>query len=239
MYQNKTVAVVIPALNEAPSIVEVVEGLKRLSNSDGQRLVDDIVVCDNASTDDTAVLARYAGARVVYEDVRGYGAACQAALAAISQADYVVFVDADLSVDISQLYLLLAPLAIDADLVIGSRSLGNSQAGALTLPQRIGTRLACQLIGYFWRRPVTDLGPFRAITRSALCRLNMQDRKFGWTVEMQVKAIQQGMNVVEVPVTTFRRLGQSKISGTFKGVVGAAIGIFATIFMLRHAQSQA
>jgi len=239
MYQNKTVAVVIPAMNEAPSIVEVVEGVKRLSNSDGQSLVDDIVVCDNASTDDTAVLARQAGARVVYEDVRGYGAACQAALAAISRADYVVFVDADLSVDISQLYLLLAPLADDADLVIGSRSLGSSQAGALTLPQRIGTSLACRLIGYFWRRPVSDLGPFRAITRSALTRLNMQDRKFGWTVEMQVKAIQQGMNIVEVPVTTFRRLGQSKISGTLKGVVGAAIGIFATIFMLRRAQSQA
>lgn len=237
MYQKKLVAVVIPAFNEAPSIREVVEGLTRLTNSDGHRLVDDIVVCDNASTDDTADLAQRAGARVVYENVRGYGAACQAALAAIEQPDYVVFVDADQSVDTSQLNLLLAPLAINADLVIGSRSLGNSHKGALTLPQKIGNSLACRLIKYFWRRRITDLGPFRAITRPALTRLDMQDMKFGWTVEMQVKAIQQGMNVVEVPVTTFRRIGHSKISGTVSGVVGAAIGIFTTIFLLRRAQS--
>ena len=120
----------------------------------------------------------------------------------------------------------------EADLVIGSRTLGACEPGALTLPQRLGNQLASRLMHFLWRQPVTDLGPFRAICFQALQQLDMRDQQFGWTVEMQVKAIQVGLDVTEVSVSCAARIGCSKISGTVRGVIGAAHGIFTTIFKL-------
>lgn len=240
MYGNKTVAVVIPALNEERSIGKVVRSLKNLRSGPAQHpLVDDIVVCNNGSTDNTAVVAQAAGARCFYEPEQGYGVACLTALEALKQPDIVVFVDADSSVISSELPLLLSQITQGADLVIGSRTLGSQQPGALTPQQLFGNWLASKLIKFLWRQPITDLGPFRAICYNSLLKLNMQDRRYGWTVEMQVKAIQQHMNVVEVPVTTDKRIGHSKISGTVRGTFGAAIGIFGMIFRLRMQEQQA
>ena len=129
----------------------------------------------------------------------------------------------------------MTPLREGADLVIGSRALGHCNPGALTFPQRFGNWLASRTIKWLWRYRVTDLGPFRAICYQSLNRLQMKDRQFGWTVEMQVKAIQAGMDITEVPVTSLKRIGKSKISGTLKGCIGAAIGIFSTIYKL-HVQ---
>ena len=233
MYQNQTVAVVIPALNEEQSIERVVGGLRDLQDTNTcQPLIDDIVVCDNGSTDATALLAKQAGARVVFESEPGYGAACLAAISALRSPDIVVFVDADHSVVSEDVPSLLAPFGLGADLVIGSRALGDQQRGALTFQQKFGNWLASTLINILWKHPFTDLGPFRAVTFRCLNGLNMQDRAFGWTVEMQVKAIQNQYHVSEVPVSTLKRMGRSKISGTISGTIGAAKGIFGMIFKL-------
>jgi len=192
-------------------------------------VVDQMIVCDNGSSDDTASIARQCGAIVTEEPERGYGAACLAALAVPVEKDIVVFADADHSVVAEELPSLLDPLFEGADMVIGSRTLGVTEKGALSTPQAFGNHLASALIRILWRAKVTDLGPFRAITNLALLDLQMSDRKFGWTVEMQVVAFQQGKCVVEVPVTTRARIGKSKISGTFRDVIGAAHGILGTI----------
>ena len=231
VYAGKRVAVVIPALNEALGIGGVVSGLALLETA-SQSVIDDIVVVDNGSTDRTPDCAREAGARVVTEPDRGYGAACLAGIAALQGPDVVLFVDADNSVVSAEVFDLLDAHCLDAELVIGSRTLGRQEVGALTPPQRVGNWLASRLIRVLWRHPITDLGPFRAIDFAALQRLEMQDRRFGWTVEMQVKAIQRGLRVEEVPVSTRKRIGRSKISGTVSGVIGAALGIFGTIFRL-------
>jgi len=266
MYRQRKVTVVVPALDEAPSIARVVHGLfdlmvcKRCTNlvletSGGYRqaltnvsrddthcvdgcdglatpLVDDIVVCDNGSTDDTAARASASGAIVVTETHRGYGAACLAALATPLEKDLIVFVDADHSVVAQELPSLLDPLLDGADLVVGSRTLGHCEKGALSLPQRLGNRLASALMRLLWGTAVTDLGPFRAVTNDALTAIGMTDRHFGWTVEMQVRALQLSQRVVEVPVSTRRRIGKSKISGTVRGVIGASHGILGTIAKL-------
>ena len=192
-------------------------------------VVDQMIVCDNGSSDNTASIARKCGAIVTEEPERGYGAACLAALAVPVEKDIVVFADGDHSVVAEELPSLLDPLFEGADMVIGSRTLGVTEKGALSTPQAFGNHLASLMIRVLWRSKVTDLGPFRAITQSALQDLNMSDRKFGWTVEMQVVALQQGKRVVEVPVTTRARIGKSKISGTVRGVIGAAHGILGTI----------
>lgn len=199
---------------------------------DWHPLVDRVTVCDNGSTDHTARVARKAGAHVVSELTPGYGAACYTALSALVEKDLIVFVDGDYSVVSEEVPRLLQPLIDGEDLVIGSRTLGNCERGALTLPQRFGNRLAALLILILWRKPVSDLGPFRAITYKALMEIDMQDRAFGWTVEMQVRAIQLRHRVVEVPITTKRRIGQSKISGTLQGVIGAGRGILGMIAKL-------
>jgi len=131
-----------------------------------------------------------------------------------------------------ELPALLDPLFDGADLVIGSRTLGHCEKGALSIPQEIGNKLAIALLRLLWRGQVTDLGPFRAITQSALSSIQMTDRKFGWTVEMQIRALQLSLTTVEVPVSTRQRIGKSKISGTVKGVIGAAHGILGTIAKL-------
>lgn len=198
-----------------------------------------VVVCDNGSTDATAEAARAAGADVVFEPRRGYGAACLRALRELA-ADppfAVLFVDADLSDDPADAAPLLAPLLEgSADLVIGSRVLGDAEPGALTPVQRFGNRLAAGLLRRLYGTAATDLGPFRAIRWDALQALGMRDRDFGWTVEMQVKAARRRLRTVEVPVRYRRRVGRSKISGTIRGSFLAGTKILGTIAAdyLRH-----
>lgn len=233
MYRQKEIAVVIPALNEEQSVGSVVSALKTLTDDLGTGpLIDDIVVCDNGSTDSTARVASAAGARVVEELEPGYGVACLTGISALKDSDVVVFVDADNSVVVDEARTLIRQVLDGSDLVVGSRSLGNLAPGAMTIQQRFGNWLASLLIHRLWRYPITDLGPFRAISFKALEQLDMQDRTFGWTVEMQVKAIQRRMNVTEIPVSTKKRIGRSKISGTLSGTIGAAMGIFGMIFKL-------
>ncbi len=233
MYRNMTVGAVIPALNEERAIAAVVTDLLTLRNAAGAAVVDDIVVCDNGSTDATAARATRAGARVVREDRPGYGSACLAALGALRPVDAVLFTDGDHAFHAAQAPRLLDALADGADLVIGSRTLGQRERGALTRSQTLGNAVAAVLIRVLFGERVTDLGPYRAIRAAALHRLGMADPAFGWTVEMQVKAVQAGLTTVEVPVDTRTRIGESKISGTLRGAVGAGVGILSMIAKLR------
>ena len=218
------VSVVIPALDEEASLPLVLDALPR-------DRVREIVVVDNCSTDGTARVAAERGARVVAEPVRGYGQACLAGLAALDRPDVVAFVDADFSDHPDELPRILAPILENrADLVIGSRMLGDRERGAM-LPQALfGNRLATLLIRLFWGVRFTDLGPFRAIRADALERIGMRDRDFGWTVEMQIRAAQLGMRCAEVPVSYRRRRGKSKITGTVSGTLRASHKILWTIF---------
>ncbi len=229
-----TVGVVVPARDEEQNIGPVVADLLALCDDRGARVIDDFVVCDNGSTDATAIRAREAGARTVRQDTPGYGLACLTALAALRPVDIVLFTDGDRSFKAVQGLGLLEAVAGGADLAIGSRVLGRKEPGALSLPQRAGNRVASLLIRLLWGVAVTDLGPYRAIRAEALQRLDMQDRAYGWTVEMQVKAIQYGLRVVEVPADALRRrFGRSKVGGTLRGVVGAGVGILSMIARLR------
>jgi glycosyltransferase involved in cell wall biosynthesis len=232
MYRSFRVTAVIPALDEQAVIGTVVRDLRALRGDHGGPLLDEVIVCDNGSTDRTAVEAVLAGARVVSEPRRGYGSACLAALAVAKETDAILFVDGDGSVVASQAVHLLEALVDGAALVIGSRTLGWVEAGAMTWPQRIGNRLVASLIGLIWQSRVTDLGPFRAIRASALDSLNMEDRAYGWTVEMQVKALQRGLPIREVPVDCRVRVGKSKVSGTLRGVFGAALGMLGMVARL-------
>lgn len=238
MFEGLTVGAVIPARDEADNIAAVVTGLLDLRTRTGARVVDDLVVCDNGSTDATARRARAAGARVVVEGTPGYGRACLTALAALRPVDVVLFVDGDQSCDSGQAPDLLRAVAEGADLAVGSRVLGRMEPGALSPPQIAGNRVASLLIRLLWGRTVTDLGPFRAIRTAALRRLDMRDTAYGWTVEMQIKAIQSNLSMVETPVDSLRRrFGRSKVGGTVRGVVGASAGILGMIARLRLGKS--
>lgn len=218
-----SVAVIIPARNEAAALEQVLREIPR-------RHIQEVVVVDNGSTDATADVARQGGARVVSEPVAGYGRACLAGLAALDEAiDIVVFMDGDHSDYPEDLPSLLAPIKEGrAELVIGSRT-ANAQRGSLTPQQRFGNWLACRLLRWIYGARYTDLGPFRAIRRDALGRLQMRDQAFGWTVEMQAKAARMGLRAVEVPVRYRPRLGRSKISGTLSGTLQAGVAILSTI----------
>ena len=232
-----TVGVVVPARDEERNIGPVVADLLALRDARGARMVDDFVVCDNGSTDGTAARAREAGARVVREDAPGYGVACLTALAALRPVDVVLFTDGDGSFAAEQGLRLLDAIAGGADLAIGSRTLGRREPGALSAPQIAGNRVAALLIRLLWGAVVTDLGPYRAIRTEALRRLDMRDRTYGWTVEMQIKAVQHRLRVDEVPVDALRRrFGRSKVGGTVRGVVGASVGILSMIARLRWRQ---
>ncbi len=219
---GRSVVVIIPALNEQASIGQVVRAVPRW--------VKRIIVCDNGSTDATAQEAASAGAEVIHVPERGYGRACLAGCAAATDADILVFVDGDLSDYPQHMDALVAPIADDrADMVLGSRTMGKRQRGALLPQQRFGGFLACFLIRLLWHHRYTDLGPFRAIRKTAYDRLNMDDQNFGWTVQMQIRAVVAGLRIIEVPVDYRRRIGRSKISGTIRGVIGAGTKIFYTI----------
>jgi glycosyltransferase involved in cell wall biosynthesis len=226
------VDVLIPALNEEEALPLVLRAIPRA-------LVRQIYVIDNGSTDGTARAAVQGGAQLLFESQRGYGAACMRGLAELvaqeRPPDVVVFLDGDYSDDPAELPWLLEPIAAGAaDLVIGSRTLGEAEPGALTIQQRVGNRLAVSLIRGIYGQRYTDLGPFRAVRLPALVALGMSDAGYGWTVEMQVKAARVGLRVAEVPVSYRKRVaGRSKISQTVKGTVGATYKILFTIF--RHA----
>jgi glycosyltransferase involved in cell wall biosynthesis len=230
VYKTKSIAAVIPALDEAASIGLVLRDLPGW--------IDRVVVVDNGSTDGTAEAASCHGAEVVREERRGYGAACQAGVDAIRECDILVFLDGDYSDHPEEATHLVDPIADDrADLVIGSRAAGKAERGSLTQQQRMGNALACFLMRLLWRAPYTDLGPFRAIRWTCLKQLNLQDRTYGWTVEMQIKAVRAGLRVGEVPVSYRKRIGNSKVSGTIRGTIGAAYKILGMI--ARHAVSPA
>ncbi len=227
MPNRPKIIAIVPAYNEAPAIAEVVTHLCALLDESGAPMLAQVIVADNNSNDDTGLHAAAAGATVVRETRQGYGYACMAGIRMAFDADILLFVDGDHSVEYREIGSLLAPLYSGADLVIGARR--HVDSGAMTFPQRFGNALACSLARWLWRVPMTDLGPLRAITRPALLQIDMQDMTFGWTIEMQLRAFELGQQVVEVPVSLHCRLGHSKISGTIRGVVGAAIGIFAMI----------
>lgn len=217
--------VLIPARNERASLPRVLEDLPR------ERLRR-VVVVDNASTDGTEAVATAAGAEVLREERPGYGSACLCGIHFLAEdpPDVLVFLDADYSDHPEELPRLVRPIADgEADLVIGSRVLGERQRGALLPQARFGNWLACRLIHLLYGLRFTDLGPFRAIRWDALECLGMRDRDFGWTAEMQVKAARRGMRVVEVPVSYRRRIGRSKITGTVRGTVLAGYKIVWTI----------
>ncbi|MBQ36878.1 MAG: UDP-glucose--dolichyl-phosphate glucosyltransferase [Gemmatimonadaceae bacterium] len=220
------VVVIIPALNEEDAILRVL--------ADIPDLADEVIVADNGSTDDTPSRAASAGARVVHEPRRGYGQACLAGIAALpDDAEIIVFLDGDYSDRPDEMGRVVEPIRSGmADLVIGSRVLGEREPGALLPQARFGNALATFLMRLLYGVRYTDLGPFRAIRRDALDRIQMVDRDFGWTVEMQVKAARHGLRGVEVPVSYRRRLaGASKVTGTLSGTVRAGWKILHTIFL--------
>lgn len=239
------ISAIIPAYNEAENIGLVVGGLRALRNPCGLPLVHEVVVADNNSNDGTASIARQHGARVVHVAQKGYGNACAVACQHAT-GDVLLFVDGDHTADLAQASLLVDAIAQGADLAIGVRT--HAARGSLTLPQRFGNFLACFLIRMIWSAPVTDLGPFRAIRRPAYERIGMRDRSFGWTVEMQIRAIQLDLLTREIAVSWFaRHAGTSKVSGTVNGVMGAGAGILSMIARLwwrerrviRHLQKNA
>jgi glycosyltransferase involved in cell wall biosynthesis len=221
------VDVVIPARDEILSLPMVLAELPRA-------LVRDVVVVDNGSRDGTGTAAASRGCLVVEEPQRGYGSACLAGLAFLASRaplpDAVAFLDADHSDHADELPSLLTPIVEGrADLVVGSRSLGRREPGALLPQQRFGNALASFMIRRLYGVAVTDLGPFRVIRWDALVRLGMKDRDYGWTAEMQVKALKAGLRYAEVPVSYRKRAGRSKIAGTVRGSVGAGVKIISTI----------
>lgn len=228
MKSSFKVSVIIPAHNEEDCIGVVVDQVVDYFIHSQSHLNFEVIVVDNGSTDATQYIAKAHGAKVVYEPKLGYGQACWQGIQA-SSGDVLAFVDGDGAVDIHDFDKLLEPLIDGADLVIGSRLTAPTES--LTPPQRFGNRLACWLIRLIWRYPVHDLGPFRVLRRSFFDRLSMQDRGFGWTIEMQIRAFQLDANVVDVPVKWQPRIaGQSKISGTLRGVFLAGRDIIGMIF---------
>jgi glycosyltransferase involved in cell wall biosynthesis len=226
--QGRKIYVIIPAYNEQDSIAKVINDISKT-------LVTEIIVGNNNSKDQTAVMAKNAGASVVDAPQSGYGNACLAGINYLKnraqKQDIIVFIDGDYSDYPEQIPDLIAPIInLQADLVIGSRALGQKEKGSMTLPQEFGNWLATRLIALFYKVQFTDLGPFRALTWENLMLINMQDKTFGWTVEMQIKAAKLDLRCTEVPVKYRKRIGVSKVSGTLKGVILAGYKIIWMIF---------
>ncbi len=228
--ENVIIDVIIPAYNEEDSIVSVINDIPK-------DIVRDILVCNNASTDRTREVSILAGANVQDQPLKGYGNACLKGMEYIAKnqtpPDIVVFLDGDYSDYPEELISLVKPIINDNhDLVIGSRSKGNLEKGSMMPQQIFGNWLATTLIKLIYKYEFSDLGPFRAIKYQQLLALQMQDKDFGWTVEMQVKAAKHGLKCVEVPVRYRKRIGVSKVSGTIKGTILAGHKILWTIFKL-------
>jgi glycosyltransferase involved in cell wall biosynthesis len=228
LLEKPIIDVIIPAYNEEKSIGFVVDGIPK-------ELVRDIIVCNNNSKDKTGEVAAAHGALVVFQPLQGYGNACLKGMDYVAhnpiKPDIIVFLDADYSDHPEEMPKVIAPITEGvADMVIGSRALGNRERGAMTPQQVFGNWLATWLIRLFFNYRFTDLGPFRAIRYDKLLQINMIDKNYGWTVEMQVKAAKLGLRCTEVPVTYRRRIGVSKVSGTVKGTIMAGYKIILTIF---------
>jgi glycosyltransferase involved in cell wall biosynthesis len=218
-------SVIIPALNEEESLPFVLDELP-------WPMLHQVIVVDNGSQDRTAEVAAARGAVVVREAQRGYGAACMAGVQAASEADILIFLDADGSFDATEIPLLAGPIQRgEAALVLGSRLAGRRERGAMPSHGIFGNWLVAMAISRLAGIPLTDLGPFRAITRETLERLRMEERTYGWPSEMIVKAVQHGVPIREVPVHYRRRRGgQSKVSGTWRGTLGASYRILQVIW---------
>ncbi len=224
------ISVIIPAYNEEASIGKVIHDIPKES-------VQEVIVVSNASTDNTAHVAGNHGATVLEQPVMGYGNACLKGIDYLKglpvdqKPGIVVFLDGDYSDYPQELDKLAAEIIErDFDLVIGSRALGNREKGAMMPQQLFGNWLATNLIKLFYKVNFTDLGPFRAIKYERLIELEMKDRTYGWTVEMQVKAAKRKFSCTEVPVSYRKRIGVSKVTGTIKGTVLAGYKILLTIF---------
>ncbi|WP_162340685.1 glycosyltransferase family 2 protein [Cyclobacterium salsum] len=222
--------VIIPAFNEENAVGKVIQEIPAL--------VRHVVVVNNNSNDNTRKVAAKAGAVVLDEPIRGYGKACLKGMAFLSREkvapDVVVFLDADYSDYPAEMERLIAPIIEDGfDFVIGSRALGNREKGSMTLPQVFGNWLATRLMRQMYSAHFSDLGPFRAIRWKKLQALQMVDENYGWTIEMQVKAVKAGLTYTEVPVNYRQRIGKSKVSGTLRGVIGAGYKILWTLWKYR------
>ena len=224
--EKLNIAVIIPALNEEGSIADVIREIPEI--------VEEVVVTDNRSTDNTAEVARQSGATVLYEPQRGYGYACLKAIDYLKDKspDIVVFLDADYSDYPEELTKLVQPIIEDSfDFVLGSRINGDSEKGAMEPQQIFGNILTTTLIRWIFDFRYTDLGPFRAIRFDKLLALGMEDQTYGWTVEMQIKALKQNLKIKEIPVSYRKRAaGKSKISGTISGTIKAGYKIISTVF---------
>ena len=225
--ESHRISVIMPAFNEENSVGNVIADLP-------QKIMDEIVVVNNNSNDRTSEVAIQAGATVINEIIPGYGRACLKGinyLAGKSEVpDIVVFLDADYSDHPDELPAVIKPITEGGyDMVIGSRELGSREKGSMTIPQIFGNKLATTMIRIIYKKRFTDLGPFRAIRFSSLLDLDMKDLTYGWTVEMQVKAIKKNLKWTEVPVDYRKRIGFSKISGTVKGTFLAGYKIITTI----------
>jgi len=222
-----SIKVIIPANNEAGSIAQVIREIPKI--------VDEIIVVNNRSTDGTFEVAKQAGATVLNEDKMGYGNACLKGIEYIAQLtekpDIVVFLDGDYSDYPDELAKLVAPILDNkVDFVVGARAKALQEPGSMTFQQRFGNKLATILMKYIFGSEFTDLGPFRAIRYRTLVDLNMQDKTYGWTVEMQLKALRKKVSYTEIPVRYRKRIGVSKVSGTLKGTIFAGYKILSWIF---------
>ncbi|OIP84944.1 MAG: UDP-glucose--dolichyl-phosphate glucosyltransferase [Porphyromonadaceae bacterium CG2_30_38_12] len=227
----KVVGVIIPAYNEENAVGMVIDEIPK-------HIVTEIVVVNNNSTDGTAAVASQHGATVLHEKRQGYGWACLKGIEYFrnkdQKPDIIVFMDADHSDFPAELSLVVQPiLEQNADLVIGTRNTGTSEKGSMTPQQIFGNWLSTKLIRLFYNVKFTDLGPFRAIKFDQLLAMKMQDKTYGWTVEMQIKAAKMNLHCVEVPVNYRQRIGVSKVSGTLKGTIGAGVKIISTILKYR------
>ena len=224
--KKMTVGVIIPAFNEALSIKKVVQDLPK-------NIIKEIVVVNNGSTDDTALIAQQNGAVVLTENRRGYGWACLKGMEYLKNKniEIIVFLDGDYSDDPKEIIQLIQPIETNEyEFVVGSRVLGNRQRGSLKPHQIFGNKLATFLIRVFFGGKFTDLGPFRAIKQQSLEKLSMTDKTYGWTVEMQIKAVKNSLKYIEVPVSYKPRIGKSKVSGTIIGSFKAGTIILTWIF---------
>lgn len=227
------VSVVIPTRNEASALAHVLADIPAW-------LVTEVLVVDSNSTDGTPEVAERMGARVIREPRRGYGQACLTGIAHCNAPDIIVFLDGDYSDRPAELPRLLEPIAEGrADITIGSRLSGPRVQGAMAWHAAFGNRLAALLIRILFRLNITDLGPFRAARAEVLRKLELEETTYGWAVEMILKGASQGFRVVEVPVSYHPRIGESKISGTLRGTIGAAWFIFSRIlrYYLRRRQT--